>query len=300
MSILTAQELASKPLPPPIRRRGRGPFRKGNRAAAFFFLVLLVGVVASFTVTWWWDIDPNKQNLMARLTAPIGFEDGTWAHPLGTDELGRDVFTRIIYGGKVSYSVGFVAATVSALIGIALGIYAGYRRGIAESFILRLVDVLTAFPFLIIAITIVALVGPSLQTIIVTLILWEWVPFARLAHAKTLAVKETDYFGAAVATGRRAGGIAIRHVLPNIAPPLVVIWTSVVARSIIVESSLSFLGLGVPPPTPTWGGMLASGRQYLDSAWWIPLMPGFAVVIVVVAVNVVGAWLSERWDPREK
>ena len=300
MTLLTEAELENRtvPLSSGVQRRRRGPWSKGNRAAAFFFVIFTVGLIGTFTARFWVGTNPNEQTLEERLRPPV-FDGGTWSHPLGTDELGRDLFSRLVYGGQVSYSVGIVAAVVAAAIGIGLGILAGYRRGWVESLILRIVDVLTAFPFLIIAITIVALIGPSLQTIIITLVIWEWVPFARLAHAKTLTVKQTEYFTAAVATGRRSGGIALRHVLPNIAPPLVVIGTSVIARSIIVESSLSFLGLGVPPPRATWGGMLASGRQYLDTAWWIPLMPGFAIVTVVVSINVVGDWLSNRWDPRD-
>jgi len=301
MTLVTDGELEqrTKIRPPGGRNRLWAPLRKGNRAASLFLAIFVVGLVGTFTASLWLGTDPNAQVLEDRL-APPAFDGGTWAHLLGTDELGRDVFARIVYGGQVSYAVGLVAAVASAIIGIALGIVAGYRRGWVESLILRIVDVLTAFPFLIIAITIVALVGASLRTIIVTLVLFEWVAFTRLAHARTIVIKETDYFGAAVATGRRPFGIAIRHVLPNIAPPLVVIGTSVIARAIILESSLSFLGLGVPPPTATWGGMLAAGRQYLEIAWWIPIMPGLAIVLVVISVNVCGDWLSKRWDPREQ
>lgn len=301
MTILTAAslEFGSAADSPSVRRRLWAPLRRGNRAASLFVLVFLVGMVGTFTASLWLGTDPNEQVLENRLTPPV-FDGGTWSHALGTDELGRDVLARVVHGGQVSYAVGLTAALAAAAVGILLGILASYRRGWVESLILRVVDVLTAFPFLIIAITIVALVGPSLRTIILTLVLWEWVPFTRLAHARTLVIKQTDYFNAAVATGRRGPGIALRHVLPNIAPPLVVIGTSVIARAIILESSLSFLGLGVPPPRATWGGMLAAGRQYLDTAWWIPLAPGLAIVLVVVSVNVVGDWLSGRWDPRER
>jgi peptide/nickel transport system permease protein len=281
------------------RRRPRW-LRPGNTAGPIFLTLVGLGVLASFTAGLWLEADPLNQNLVARLTPPAWVDGGSWEHPLGTDELGRDLLARVLYGGRISYIVGFVAATVSAVIGISLGILAGYRRRFLETVILRLVDVQTAFPFLIVAIAIVAFVGASLQTIIVTLIVWQWVPFARLAHAKTLNVKEEDYFRAAVATGRADVGIAVRHVLPNILPPLVVVWTFIVARSIIAESALSFLGLGVPPPTPTWGGMLSAGRPYLDTAWWIPLVPGLAIVFVVVAINVVGDWMSDRWDPRDR
>lgn len=278
----------------------RAVVRRGNRAGSLSAALVLIGVLATLTAGLWLDVDPTAQILGDRLSPPIWLEGSIPTNPLGTDELGRDILARLIYGGRVSYIVGFTAATAAALIGISLGILAAYRRGPLESLVLRLVDVQTAFPFLIIAITIVALVGASLRTIVLTLVIWQWMPFARLAHAKTLTVKEADYFRAAVATGRRPVGIALRHVLPNITPPLVVVWTFIVARSITIEAAMSFLGLGIPPPTPTWGGMLSAGRGYLETAWWIPLMPGLAVVSVVVAINVVGDWMSERWDPRER
>lgn len=277
----------------------RGAFKSGNRAGSLSLLIVAVGVFASFSADLWLTVDPNAQVIMNRLAPPAFLEGGSWDNPLGTDELGRDVLARVIFGGRVSYLVGFAAATTAAMVGITLGIAAAYQRGLLEVVVLRLVDIQTAFPFLIIAITVVALVGASLRTIIMVLIVWQWMPFARLAHAKTLTVKESDYFKAAVATGRRPGGIALRHVLPNITPPLVVVWTFIVARSITIEAAMSFLGLGIPPPTPTWGGMLSSGRQYLETAWWIPLMPGIAVILVVVSINVIGDWLSDRWDPRE-
>lgn len=281
-----------------LATRRRRWLRPGNIAGPLSLALLVIGVLASLTAGLWLNADPLAQTLTVRLTPPVWADGGSWSHPLGTDELGRDLLARVLYGGRVSYLVGFVAATASATIGIALGILAGYRRRFVETVVLRLVDVQTAFPFLIIAITIVALVGASLRTIVITLVLWQWVPFARLAHAKTLGVKEQDYFRAAVATGRGDLGIAVRHVLPNILPPLMVVWTFIVARSILAESALSFLGLGVPPPTPTWGGMLSAGRQYLGSASWVPLVPGFAIVFVVIAINVVGDWTSDRWDPR--
>jgi peptide/nickel transport system permease protein len=278
----------------------RSAFRRGNRAGSVSIAIVLVGMFVSFTGEVWLPIDATTQTLANRLAPPFPMEGSSWGHPLGTDELGRDILSRVVLGGRVSYLVGFAAATSAALIGITFGIAAAYRRGIVETLVLRLVDIQTAFPFLIIAITVVALVGASLRTIIMVLVVWQWMPFARLAHAKTLTVKESDYFKAAVATGRRPLGIALRHVLPNITPPLVVVWTFIVARSITIEAAMSFLGLGIPPPTPTWGGMLSSGRQYLDTAWWIPLMPGIAVVLVVVAINVIGDWLSDLWDPRER
>ncbi|WP_405093768.1 ABC transporter permease [Micromonospora sp. NBC_01392] len=287
-------EPVAEVVPAPRRPRRRLlPRHFGARIALGF---LIVGVLAAIFAPAVSPYDPNEQSLLNRLAAPSLF-GGEGAHLLGTDELGRDLLSRAIHGGRVSFTVGFVAATFAGLLGTVLGVVAGYYRGIVESVIMRTVDILTAFPFLIVALAVVAVFGAKLSVLIIVLVLWEWVPFTRLAHAKTLNVVSTDYFRAAVAIGRRGAGILARHVLPNIAGPLIVVWTFVVARSIVIESSLSFLGLGVPPPTATWGGMLSASRGYLDTAWWIPLVPGVAITLVVLSVNVVGDWLSERWDP---
>lgn len=294
---MTAFE-APRPLPEMLPAERRFRLRRGDIPGILAALILVAGIVAAFTADWWVPQDPGVQDLYARLAPPWGFDDYQPGHILGADELGRDIFSRIVHGGKVSFTVGLSVATLAGGIGITLGVTAGYRGGWIEAVIMRLVDVQTAFPFLVIAISVVAIVGPSLRTIIIVLVLWQWVPFARLAHAKTLTVKQTEFFRAAVAIGRRGLGIAVRHVVPNIIPPLVVVWTFQIARGIIQEASLSFLGLGVPPPTPTWGGMLSAGRGYLDTAWWIPLIPGITITLVIVCVNVLGDWLSKRLDPR--
>lgn len=291
-----ATELAASTAAVPEDRRF--VIRRRDIGGVVAAVLTIAAIIASFTASWWLPVDPNLQDLLGRLAPPVFLEGGSTEHVLGTDELGRDLFARTVVGGQVSFIVGLTVATLAGAIGIALGVLAGYRRGFMETLIMRFVDVQTAFPFLVIAIAIVSIVGASLRTIIVTLIIYQWVPFARLAHAKTLTVKQLDYYRAAVAIGRRDLGIALRHVVPNILPPLLVIWTFIVARSILAEAAMSFLGLGVPPPTPTWGGMLSAGRGYLDSAWWIPIIPGIAVTLVVIGVNVVGDWLSKRWDPR--
>ncbi|WP_341250406.1 ABC transporter permease [Euzebya pacifica] len=279
------------PSPSPSRRR-----LPSNLGAKFCMVILGVGILCAIFAPAVAPHAPTDQSLLNRLAAP-DFAGGLAGNLLGTDELGRDILSRVIYGGRVSFAVGFVAATGAGILGTSLGIIAGFRRGWIEKVILRLVDVQTAFPFLIVAISVVAVFGASLATLIVVLIAWEWVPFARLAHAKTLGVTTTDYFRAAVAIGRRDIGIVLRHVVPNVAGPIIVVWTFVVSRSIVIESALSFLGLGVPPPTATWGGMLSASRGYLDTAWWIPLVPGLAITIVVMCVNIVGDWLNDRWEP---
>jgi peptide/nickel transport system permease protein len=294
MSSAAVVETAPDTVPPPRGPRKRLlPRHLGSKIA---LAVLVLGVLCAIFAPLIAPFDPTEQSLLARLAKP-SWMGGEGGHLLGTDELGRDVLSRVIYGGRVSFTVGFVAATLSGLIGTVLGIVAGYRRGWFEAVVMRVVDVLTAFPFLIVALAVVAVFGARLSVLIAVLVTWEWVPFTRLAHAKTLNVISSDYFRAAVAIGRGATGILARHVLPNIAGPLIVVWTFVVARSIVIESSLSFLGLGVPPPTATWGGMLSAARGYLDTAWWVPLAPALAITVVVMTVNIVGDWFSERWDP---
>lgn len=292
---MVVEQIVSEVAPPVD---GRFKFRRRDIGGLVAVVLIGIAIIASFTASVWLPIDPNEQDLLNRLGEPFFLDNPSPGHVLGTDELGRDIFARTVVGGQVSFIVGLSVATIAGAIGISLGVLAAYRGGVLEAFIMRAVDIQTALPFLVIAIAIVAFVGASLQTIIVTLIVYQWVPFARLAHAKTLTVKQQDYYRAAIAIGRRDIGIAMRHAVPNILPPLLVIWTFIVARSILAEAAMSFLGLGVPPPTPTWGGMLSAGRSYLDTAWWIPIIPGIAVTLVVIGVNVIGDWLSSRWDPR--
>jgi peptide/nickel transport system permease protein len=279
-----------------VARRRRWRHRLGNLGGQIGLGVVVIGVLAAIFAPLIAPHDPTEQALLNRLAEPSLF-GGDSGHLLGTDELGRDVLSRVIYGGRVSFTVGFAAATLAGVLGTMLGILAGYLRGWVEAIIMRVVDVLTAFPFLIVALAVVAVFGGSLRVLVIVLVLWEWVPFARLAHAKTLNVVATDYFRAAVAIGRRGAGILLRHVVPNITGPLIVVWTFIVARSMVIEASLSFLGLGIPPPTPTWGGMLSAARGYLDTAWWVPLAPGLAITLVVLSVNLMGDWFSEKWDP---
>jgi len=260
---------------------------------------LTIAAVFSFSANLWVAQDPGYQDLLFRLEPP--FTEGEVANYLfGTDQLGRDVFSRLIYGGKISFTVGLVTATMAMLIGCVLGLIAAYFRGWQEALILRIVDVQTAFPFLIVAIAIVSIVGAGLTTIIGTLIVWLWTPFARLAHAKSLTVKESEFYRAAISSGRSGFGLVFQHIVPNIVGSMMVVWTFVVAQTIIAESSMSYLGLGVPLSTPTWGSMLSEGRNYLETAWWIALFPAIAIMLTVLCVNIFGDWLSDRIDPQTK
>jgi peptide/nickel transport system permease protein len=260
---------------------------------------LAIAALFSFTASLWVPQDPGFQDLFFRLVTPFTAGDTT-TYLLGTDQLGRDVFSRLVHGGKVSFAVGLATATFAMLIGGFLGLIAAYFRGWQEALILRIVDIQTAFPFLIVAIAIVSIVGAGVDTIIVTLVVWLWTPFARLAHAKSLSVKESEFYRAAISSGRSGFGLVFQHIVPNITGSMMVVWTFVVAQTIIAESSMSYLGLGVPLSTPTWGSMLSEGRNYLETAWWIATFPALAIMLTVLCVNVFGDWLSDRLDPQTK
>jgi len=277
------------------RNSGKGSFQVGPISIGF----LTIAALMSFTANLWVSQDPGNQDLLFRLVPPFTEGEAT-KYLLGSDQLGRDVFSRVIHGGKISFAVGLATATLAMLIGGILGLIAAYFRGWQEAIILRIVDIQTAFPFLIVAIAIVSIVGSGVVTIIVTLVVWLWTPFARLAHAKSLSVKESEFYRAAISSGRSGFGLVFQHIVPNIVGSMMVVWTFVVAQTIIAESSMSYLGLGVPLSTPTWGSMLSEGRNYLETAWWIATFPGIAILLTVLSVNIFGDWLSDRLDPQTK
>ena len=276
----------------PLKSRGTR-FRVGRWLAPSLLLVLFV---ASLAAPLWAPHHPNAESLTARLLPPVWDAHGSSHYLLGTDELGRDMLSRLIYGASDSFTVGVAAASIAAVLGTFVGIIAGYAGGWFGWLIRRMIDIETAFPFLVIALTIVAVFGASVSSLIITIAVWTWVPFARLAHARTLVLKEADFVRAVVAMGAGTPRIITRHLLPNLAPPMIVLWTFVVALSILIEAALSFLGVGVPPPTATWGSMLSAGQDYLQTAWWISVFPAVAIVGTIVLINVTGTWLSSRFE----
>lgn len=242
--------------------------------------------------------DPVRNDLLERLTPPAWLEGGSWRHPLGTDTLGRDVVSRLLYGARVSLIVGFSAVVVAGAFGVVLGLVAGYYGGRLDDVLMRLGDVQLAFPALVLAIAVLAVLGAGLVNVVLVLGVTGWVTYARIARAETLSLRHREFVESARALGARDGAILWRHVLPNVLPPLVVVATFSVARTIIAEASLSFLGLGIPPPAPSWGAMLDEGRNYLTTGWWLALFPGLAILGVVLGINVVGDWLRDTLDPR--
>ncbi|MFN2461569.1 MAG: ABC transporter permease [Candidatus Velthaea sp.] len=285
-SVAPAETVEAKPAP--WRRIFRDP-----AAVAGLAIVVIVAVCALFAPLLT-HVDPNAQDLSATFLAP-----GTGGHVLGTDNLGRDLLARIIWGSRVSATVGLCVVAIGGTIGISLGLIGGYFRGWADAVIGRLADVQLAFPLVLLAVAVVAVVGPGLVTVIAVIGVTSWVQYVRVIRAETLSLAQREFVAAAEALGASNRRIVLRHLLPNVSSPAIVLGTFEVARAVVLESSLSFLGLGVPPTIPSWGGMLADGRQYLDTAWWIGLFPGLAIVIAVLGVNLLGDGLRDALDPKD-
>lgn len=242
--------------------------------------------------------DPIKGNLLDRNVGPFWTAEGDWSHPLGTDNVGRDVLTRLAHGARVSLTVAIVALISGTVIGTALGLVAGYFGGLTDEIIMRIVDVWFAFPFLLIALLIGVVVGASLYTIMGLLVLFVWASFVRYVRAEVLTLKERDYVAVAKIAGAGTGRILIRHILPGVTNTVAVVASLRIGQLILAEASLSFLGAGIPPPRPSWGIMISDGRQYIREAWWITVFPGLAVFFLVYAFNFLGDWLRDRIDPR--
>jgi peptide/nickel transport system permease protein len=242
--------------------------------------------------------DPVRNDLLERLVPPMWMDGGSGRHPLGTDTLGRDVVSRLLYGARVSLVVGFSAVVVAGTLGLLLGLLSGYYGGRLDDLLMRLGDVQLAFPALVLAIAVLAVVGSGLLNIVLVLGVTGWVTYARIARGETLSLRHREFVEGARALGAGDAAILWRHVLPNVLPSITVVATFSVARTIIAEASLSFLGLGLPPPAPSWGAMLDEGRNYLTTGWWLALFPGMAILAVVLGINVVGDWLRDALDPR--
>lgn len=241
--------------------------------------------------------DPGAVSLADRLTPPVLF-GGTWRHPLGTDTLGEDVLSRVIYGGRISLIVGLCAVAISGTIGVSLGTLAGYLGGAVDDVVMRVAEIQLAFPSILLYVSVMAVLGPGLGKIILVIGIVSWVAYARIERGVVLGLKEREFIEAARALGAPASAIIRRHILPNTLGPMIVVASFTLAGAIVTEASLSFLGLGVPPAVPSWGRMLADGRDYLERGWWIAAAPGIAIMLVVLAVNIMGDWLRDALDPR--
>ena len=241
--------------------------------------------------------DPLAQKLTDRLHPPFWIAGGSAGHLLGTDQLGRDVLSRIVWGARPSLTLGFGASSISLALGLTLGLLAGLSRGKTGAFIMRAADAQLAFPYLVAAIAIIAVVGTKFISLLILLAFLGWAAYAKVTRAQVLSVKNQEYVQAARVIGAGSWRIMIRHIVPNVLSPLLVLYTFSIALIIIIEASLSFLGLGVPPPAATWGSMLADGQTVIDSAWWLELFPGLAILLTVLSVNVLGDALRDVFDP---
>lgn len=245
--------------------------------------------------------DPNRQNLILRLQAPLvaDKETGVVEFILGTDGLGRDLLSRLIYGARVSISVGLVAVLVGGILGTTLGLLAGFFGGLIDDIIMRLADIQLAFPFILLTIMVLVVLGPGVFNLVVVLGVTQWVTYARITRGQVMAQREREYVEAARCIGVPRWQIMFKHILPNILAPIIVIASFNVASVILSEASLSFLGLGVPPTVPTWGGILAESRdQLLGGYWWLAVYPGIAIMLTVLSLNILGDWLRDFLDPR--
>ncbi|MBA1158795.1 ABC transporter permease subunit [Microvirga mediterraneensis] len=261
-------------------------------------IIVLIFVLLALLAPWFAPHDPYETDLLRRLQPPAWMEGGDWSYFLGCDALGRDILSRIIYGSQVSITIGLAVVLIATAIGTVLGLAAGYMRGWVDIAISRVVDILLGFPYLIFAIALMAMMGPGLQNIILALVYKEWVVPARVVRGEVLAAREMEYVEAARAIGAPRLHIMFREILPNILSPVIVVSTIRMAHVIILEASLSFLGIGVQPPTASWGSMVADGRGFILDAWWVSTFPGIAILILVLSINVASQGLRDAFDPK--
>jgi len=272
-----------------------------RRTALFGLVVVAVVFVTAIAAAWISPFDPIEQDIGDRRLKPPGWrDDAGHLHLLGTDHLGRDLLARVIYGAQPALMVGFAAVVISGVLGLVAGLCSGYFGGRVDDVLMRLADIQLAFPFILLAIAVIGVLGPSLTTIIAVIGISSWVVYARVVRGAVLSLREREFVQAALALGSRDARVLLRHVLPNVFTPWLVVATLDMARVIVLESALSFLGLGVQPPTPTWGGMLADGRVYISTAWWLATFPGLAILVTVLGINLFGDGLRDTLDPRLK
>jgi peptide/nickel transport system permease protein len=268
-------------------------------AAAFLLVVIVSAVLADQLVQVGLIRDPTTQSLLIRNTAPGIAKDGSF-RPFGTDQLGRDLLARLVYGARVSLSVGAATVLVSGLVGVMLGLLAGFYRGWVDDLLMRLVDVQMGFPSLLLALVVLYAAGPSFKNVVLVLALTRWMVMARLTRAMALSLRESPYVEAARVLGASNQRIMFLHLLPNLLSPVLVLATLEFARAMLSEAALSFLGLGIQPPESSWGLMLSQGRAYIESAWWLVTLPGLAILLSTLATNLLATWIRAITDPVQR
>jgi len=257
------------------------------------FVIAATAVVGPLLVTQ----DPVAQNLALSLRPPAWEPRGSWAHPFGTDDFGRDILARVIYGARISLIASLCAAALGGVLGVWLGLLSGYYGRWVDGIIMRLVDFQLAFPLILLALAMVAVMGPSLKNLVIAMAVTGWTTYARMVRATVLPLIQREFVDAARSIGAGDWRILLRHILPNTLTPILVVFTLEMARLVLMEASLSFLGLGVPPPTPTWGRMLSDGRDYMIVAPWTMVFPGMAIMLLVLGINFLGDALRDALDP---
>jgi peptide/nickel transport system permease protein len=287
-------------LPPPVTipgARGRGRLLRHSGFVFGLFTVLAAVAVALFpgAVS---PQDPTEQDIGNRLQPPAWLGGGTLRRPLGTDHLGRDIASRLAFASRISVAVGFYSVLFGGVVGLALGLVAGYRGGLVDAVVMRLVDLHLAFPFVLLAMAMIAILGPGLWKMVAVFAVTSWMLYARTVRSSVLSLREREFVVAASGLGASTARILCAHIVPNVLSSLLVLLSFDMARIILAESALSFLGLGAPPPTPSWGGMLAEGREYIEDGWWISTFPGLAIMLVTVGVSFLGDGLRDVMDPR--
>lgn len=269
-----------------------------SKTGTLGFLIVLFVVICSLFASFLAPHDPAATNVSARLLPPAWMEGGDSSFPLGTDNLGRDILSRLIYGSQVSLLVGVCSVVVAGLIGVLVGLVAGYFGGFVDSLFMRVVDSFLSIPNILFALVILSVFKPGILTLIFVIGVTNWTTYARIIRGEVLTIKEMDYIRAAKSIGLRSWAILFKHVLPNVFSSFIAVSTLSVATTIILEASLSFLGLGIQPPTVSWGEMLSSGRSYLATNWWVATFPGIAITITVLGLILLGDWLRDVLDPR--
>jgi peptide/nickel transport system permease protein len=271
---------------------------RGRRLPVFPLSIIVVFVLAAIFAGVLSPTDPDEQSLRQRFTPPVWDERGTWKHVLGTDRLGRDMLSRVIWGARVSLTAGVLTVLLASAFGAGVGLVAGYYGGRVDAALMRITDATMSFPVILLALILAVTVGPSFVNVVTAIAVILWARYARVIRGQVLTLMELDFITQARIAGASAWRIILRHLFPNTLNTLVVLITLQIGYVIIVEASLSFLGAGIPPPTPAWGSMIAEGRDFVTSAWWVSTFPGLAILLVVLAFNLLGDWLRDTLDPK--
>ena len=261
-------------------------------------LIIFVLMVLAIFGNWIAPFDPIIGELPERLTPPVWQEGGTWSHPIGTDNIGRDILSRLIIGTRTSLTVAAMAIGAGVFVGTVVGLVSGLAGGKVDNLLMRAADIMIGFPIILFAILLAVVVGPKLSNVVLAISLFLWARFARMIRGEVLSLRERDFVALARISGASQLRIMVQHLLPNVANTIIVLASLEIGTVIVVEASLSFLGAGVPPPTPAWGSMIGEGRDFVTTAWWVPAMPGFAIMLTVLSFNLIGDWFRDTFDPK--